>query len=66
MAFASLAADVVALLERLGIEAATTGSRAAALKALLAHPLVPNAEVADEVLQALTARGLVQPLQEAG
>ena len=47
--------------ERLGIEAATTGCRHAALKALLAHPLVPDARVADEVLQALTVRGLVPP-----
>ena len=47
--------------ERLGIEAATTGSRSAALKALLAHPLVPDAEVAADVLAALTTRGLIGP-----
>ena len=43
------------------LEAATTGSRDAALKALVAHPLVPDAHVAADVLQALVDRGLVAP-----
>ena len=38
--------------ERLGIEAATTCSRAAAFKALVAHPLVPDAGVAADVTEA--------------
>ena len=45
--------------ERLAIEAATTGSHAAALKALVVHPLVPNVQVAHTVLGALVARGLL-------
>ena len=45
--------------ERLGIDAALSPTRERALKALLAHPLVPNAHVASEVLDALVRRGLI-------
>lgn len=48
--------------ERLGIEAALSGDPTLALKALVSHPLVPDAEVAADVLEALIARGLVCPL----
>jgi 6-phospho-beta-glucosidase len=47
--------------ERLGIEAALTGAADTAFKALVAHPLVPDAHVAADVLKALTARGLIAP-----
>ena len=47
--------------EQLGIEAAMTGAADAAFKALVAHPLVPDAHVAADVLKALIARGLVAP-----
>jgi 6-phospho-beta-glucosidase len=39
--------------ERLTVEAALTGSRAAALKALLANPLVPSFGVAAPLLDAI-------------
>ena len=47
--------------ERLGIEASTTGGAESAFKALVAHPLVPDAHVAKDVLKALTSRGLLAP-----
>ncbi|MGB0591024.1 MAG: 6-phospho-beta-glucosidase [Myxococcota bacterium] len=47
--------------EQLGIEAALTGDPDAAFKALVAHPLVPDAHVAADVLKALTVRGLIAP-----
>lgn len=47
--------------ERLAIDAALTGSVTLALKALIAHPLVPNAQVATDVLSALVERGLLSP-----
>ena len=47
--------------ERLGIAAALDPRPERALKALLAHPLVPNAEVASELLNALIRRGLIAP-----
>ena len=42
--------------ERLTIEAALTGSYRAALAALVLHPLVPSAEVAQQLLETYIAR----------
>jgi 6-phospho-beta-glucosidase len=39
--------------ERLTIEAATTGDRSLALKALLTNPLVPDADAATGLLDAI-------------
>jgi 6-phospho-beta-glucosidase len=45
--------EAVKAYERLTIEAALTGDRATALKALIANPLVPGYEVAAPLLDAL-------------
>jgi 6-phospho-beta-glucosidase len=48
--------------ERLTIDAALSGSRTAALAALRAHPLVPDADVAEPMLaELLTAHARYLP-----
>ena len=51
--------------ERLAIEAALESDANKALLALVANPLVPNADVAAAVLNDMTTRGLVAPKERA-
>jgi 6-phospho-beta-glucosidase len=47
----------VKAVERAAIEAALTGSRTAALRALALHPLVDSAQAASRILDAVWAEG---------